>query len=412
MEVEKYLDNARKTLVEAQVLCQDVHSKISESRVRLSKLEQSINKTRFIFKCLQEQASFLKKCLLEVGIKENLINKEWSQVILINLVEDLKLWNTKLGSQVKRLETIDNILGDSNGIEANTLGYFVSKENLDILENKLLEIPNIQYHIDNIKRQYNTMIKKVSNQLINGKLKFFEEFFEGTFENDTNGIKKIIEIYPIKLNTLENELVDYLSSLTDHYDQCKLLNTKMDDLDKQELITVVQRDDNDLEGILLTLNDVVEEIENILVRFLEILEIKLLDQKVSNDRLKSLILEFKKNHEYLLIFNDISTLISTFRNACVLDISNTKELCHFYQQFEYSYQNLLHEIDRRKTVATEMATVIKSCQNRLNQLNEDDQKCRSEFLQRNGDFLPENIWPGKIDDFSPLFSLEYTVKDL
>ena len=114
----------------------------------------------------------------------------------------------------------------------------------------------------------------------------------------------------------------------------------------------------------------------------------------------------------MLIFNDISTLINTFRNACVLDISNTKELCHFYQQFEFSYQNLLHEIDRRKTVATEMATVIKSCQNRLNQLNEDDQKCRSEFLQQNGDFLPENIWPGKIDDFSPLFSLEYTVKDL
>lgn len=39
-------------------------------------------------------------------------------------------------------------------------------------------------------------------------------------------------------------------------------------------------------------------------------------------------------------------------------------------------------------------------------------KLRTHFLSENGAFLPETIWPGEIDDLSPLYALDYHIKEI
>ncbi|EDO16682.1 hypothetical protein Kpol_1052p29 [Vanderwaltozyma polyspora DSM 70294] len=413
MKIERFVNASRKTLVEAQVLCQDANSRISNARSSFSHWERSISKIRFLLNCLKNQGSFIKNCILKVGIEENLIEKEWTQSILVDLAKELKYWNSKINEQVRVLDSIENILDEDTKSESKNLGYFVSRDNLDILEKRLKEIPNVKYHIDNIRGQYNTMFKKVSNYLINKRLKSVQEYFLTNFENDSDDIKKLTTTLPSKLVSLEHDLADYLSSITNHYDQSKLLQTlKPADPDYTDLLEVVKNDNSELDGIVTLLRETVDEVDETLKTFLGIFNEIELKQKECNKLLFGVIEEFKINHEYLLIFNDISSLIDNFKETCIEDINNTRSLCIFYQKFEIGYQNLLFEIERRKTVAQKMTDIIKNCELELSKINEEDQKNRSEFLKLNGDYLPENIWPGKIDDFSPLYSLEYSIKEI
>lgn len=72
---------------------------------------------------------------------------------------------------------------------------------------------------------------------------------------------------------------------------------------------------------------------------------------------------------------------------------------------------MISEAKRRKEVANKMRTILEDCEIQLQDLNAQDQKERQNFIADNGNYLPETIWPGKIDDFSSLYTFEYNVKD-
>ena len=59
-----------------------------------------------------------------------------------------------------------------------------------------------------------------------------------------------------------------------------------------------------------------------------------------------------------------------------------------------------------------MSVIVSECQAKLHTLHVQDQKSRQSFLAENANYLPETIWPGKIDDLTPLYSLDFTIKDV
>ena len=96
----------------------------------------------------------------------------------------------------------------------------------------------------------------------------------------------------------------------------------------------------------------------------------ILDEK-EDDKLEmraavlKLLTELRKHEEYISVFEGISTLIQKYKESCLDDIRQTRELLDFYSNFENSYQNLLLEVERRREVAEKMSQILKNCENQL-----------------------------------------------
>lgn len=412
-DLELFVSSARKTLVEAQVLCQEASMRISGAKGSLFQWQQDISKLKFMISCLKSQAQFLYNCILKSEIGENLIRNEWSQGLLVELIGQMKHWQGQLGDRLYRLDNIDNELvePDDKG-ERVRLGDFIPKENAHILDERLKEIPIIRRQIDSIRSQYADMTRKVQNQLMQSKMTDVESLFDKNFGSSTDSIE-LSETYLTEMTNLEHELVEYLNSLTDHFDKCKMLQENdLQDQNRQELLEIVTRDHSELGSVLTTLRDTIEDVDHLLVKFKNNLEKNMVSGNQLRSEMNKIINEFHKYQEYLTIFKDISELISTFRETCLQEIQVAQELCEFYESFEASYYNLIEEAKRRRSVAKEMAKVLAECEHKLQSLNTQDHEVREKFLAENGNFLPETIWPGKIDDFAPLYSLQYSIKDI
>ncbi|GAV52587.1 hypothetical protein ZYGR_0AG05780 [Zygosaccharomyces rouxii] len=410
-----FVTNARNTLVEAQVLCEEASMRIVGAKGELSQWQQDVSKLRFMISCLKNQGNFLYKNILRVGIGENLIKTEWSQVMLVDLIKTMKYWQDQISARVAQLNNIKNVLVGGNDMKDDqlNLGDFIPKENTHILDERLKEIPIIKQQIDNITSQYHNMTKKVGEQLILMRIKTVETAFDKSLGSESPEIKKLSIEYPEEMDNLEHELVEYINSLTDHFDKCKLLQSKqLEGPSHQELLEVVTKDNRELGSILETLRDTIRDVDEVLQNFKNMLEGRNTDKVTIHSQINKLINEFHKHQEYLMIFKDISELISTFKESCLQEVKLTKELCGFYHNFKTSYYNLLKEVERRRSVSQEMTAVLKECQKKLQTLHTHDQRAREVFLSENANYLPETIWPGKIDDLTPLYSLDYTIKDI
>ncbi|CCE61859.1 hypothetical protein TPHA_0B01870 [Tetrapisispora phaffii CBS 4417] len=414
MSSQDYLNNARKSLVEAQVVSQETNINIKNIKDRLTELEKSIGKGKFIRKSLEKQVQFLRNNILRDFIERRLINKEWSQVILIDMVRDLHHWNALIRNQAEVLENTKNVLNDPSkktfDNEFQTLGSFISQDNLNILEARLNEIPNIELHIDTIKHQYQIMVNKIDTELIKKDMQDLFLKFEKTFDQDSDEMQKLLLKYPTELKELECDIVNYLSSLTHHYEQCQLL-CDIDEFspDFKELSEIIKADNNELHIISESLEETVKNINGRINSVSKLLANKEKESLEYKKLFKDLLKKFKTNHEYLLIFKEIAEIIEKFKNTCIQDMSYIEDLYHFYQNFESSYQNMLQEINRRKQVAKEMQKILDDCESQLKALSLKDKVCREQFLNENGKYLPENILPAEMQSSKPLYSLEYSI---
>ena len=71
-------------------------------------------------------------------------------------------------------------------------------------------------------------------------------------------------------------------------------------------------------------------------------------------------------------------------------------LREFYDGFLGAYDNLLVEIGRRKALELKTEKIIQEAMAKIEKLYEDDAEEREFFKQEQGDFLPNDIWPGLI----------------
>lgn len=424
-EINKYLSNATKTLVDAQTLGSEINIKLNKVKSESIKLQQRISKLKFLYNCIEKQTHFLLQVILIQYLGEKIIKKDWLQYVMIDLVQSMEFWDNKINDQIEKLSKIENKLVEAvpTNDEPNrskALSDYISTEEANTLKEKLAEIPVIEKHISNIKMQYESMVTKIADKIINKSLRELNQTLRNKFEQDnSNDMRLLNEKYPEQLIQLEEDLINFFDSLTAHFDKCQLLKNYLESKGSDsnlnytgfnELIIVVRNDDKELGSIFKSLCEIVNDMDNFIPDYLQLIHLKDTEQKEIHDRMNKLIANLARNSEYLSIFKDIIGLIDIYRTGCLKEIETIKELTDFYVNFEKSYESLLQEVHRRKNYAQQMAQIIQECKGKLERLNIQDQNQRQEFLQKNGNYLPENIWPNEIDDLTPLYTLDYDIK--
>lgn len=408
-EVEIKLKNARNQLIDTQAECQELFKILSWARSQMDYHQKMRLKLKFIMDSLTSQVKFFSGPVLDIAIHRDLIEKEWSDNVLIELVKQLHHWQDQISFKIKMLIDTKYDLND----KYNNLGDFICADHVNILQQKIEEVPVIQQQVQNIKLQYNSMKDRVDNQLMKVKLRRLSQYFETNFSADSVVFKGLEHDFVIKVNSYETELADILKSVTDHYDKCELLKqNEMNDEDWKELFIVVKNDDSNLKDI----KDILIELRIQITTFSKEFKIKTQDAQYHIDEFQlissKLLTELEKSEEYITVFQAISNLISIYKNSCLTNINQVVELCHFYDKFKLGYRQLLSEKERRKNLAVRMESIIKDCQSKLKDLSDEDMNKRQLFLLENGDYLPENIWPDFIDDMDPLYELEYSIRNI
>ncbi|CAB4256193.1 similar to Saccharomyces cerevisiae YLR423C ATG17 Scaffold protein responsible for phagophore assembly site organization [Maudiozyma barnettii] len=421
-EIAKYFDNATKILVEAQTLGNSANTKVTEIKEESSILQQNISKLKFLYNCIEKQLHLLLDIILKKYIGGKVIDTEWSKNILVDLVNLMKYWQDEIDQEIENLSKIKNVLVSNSSEDDKYLCDYISIDDVNSLQDKLLEIPVIQKHISNIRIQYKGMVRRIDEKIANKSLKELKAILEDKFEqNNNNDMLLLNETYPEQLIQLEMDLINFLGSLTAHFDKCQLLkgylenkgsDNSLDYTGFNNLLEIVRNDDKELNSIFASLCDIIDDIDKCLPEYKHLIESKTVDQHDLHIKMNKVISSLSKNYEYLSIFKDIMNLIDLYKDSCLKEIKTVSELRDFYASFENSYKSLLQEVERRKTYSKEMEQIINDCKTKLETLNDRDQMERRDFLEKHGNFLPENIWPNEIEELTPLYTLDYSIKHL
>ncbi|KAM3163940.1 Autophagy-related protein 17 [Lachancea thermotolerans] len=406
--IEKLLENSRKFLTGAKLICQESNDHLTTTKLRIREWQKFQSKLHFVLDCIQQQTKFLSEFLLREGIGRNLIEEEWSQTVLVRLVNDMKFWQNEI---TKMMNKLDNITNEIDQQHNSKLGDFISRDSSHILDSKLNEIPTIRKQVENITRQYQTMLAKVQSQLVESRMKGLRDEFSSKFGDQCRENLKLNEEFTNEADQLEQELADFLKSFTDHFDKCSALSSRsVSPEDAQNLFEIVERDDKDLAAINSLLQDAAIDVASFVRKVNMLLDEKDADKAKMQATLSKLLTELRKHEEYISVFEGISALIQKFKASCLEDIRQTRNLLDFYANFERSYHNLLKEVKRRKETAAKLSQILKSCETQLEQINTADLTERQMFLLENGNYLPETIWPDEIGSLSPLYTLNYEVR--
>ncbi|CDO93511.1 unnamed protein product [Kluyveromyces dobzhanskii CBS 2104] len=410
-EVDRLWNKARNQLVEAQVECEELLKILSKVRSEMDSCQKSRFKLKFILTCLVNQTEFFKKVILDRCISSELIENEWSEVVLVGVVKDVNYWQNEISTKIKDLQNTKYELNDTY----EDLSDFICVDHIDILQQKIDEIPIIKEQITNIRQHYVSIRDLINNQLEAVKLKRLTTFYENNF--DRGGKHNLLDLlegdYLNELDELENDLADFLRSITDHFDKCTVLKEqKVPAEDLNELFLIVQKDDHELDNIRELIFETGVEVKSFSKKVNETIndakakigEFHVLSMKI--------MVELEKCEEYVSIFQKIARVVSIYKESCTRKIEQVQDLCEFYDKFELGYKNLLRERERRKSVALQMQQILKECQNKLQALNDDDLGQRQHFLLENGDYLPENIWPGYIEDMDSMYTMEYSIHNV
>ncbi|QEU60435.1 Atg17 [Kluyveromyces lactis] len=410
-EIDKLWNKARNQLVEAQVECEESLKILSKVRTEMDSSQKSRFKLKFILNCLVNQVEFFKNIMLDKCISTELIDNEWSKLVLVEIVNDVNYWQNEISTKMKILHSTKYDLTDDH----SNLSDFICMDHVDILQQKIDEIPIIKQQVTNIRQHYKSIKDRIDNQLVAVKLKKLRTYFDSHFSRDSkNNLFKLLESdYVTELNEFENDLADFLRSITDHFDKCTILKEQQIPLpDLKELFQIVKKDDTQLENIRELVFETGLEVKAFSKKVNETIS-EIMDKVGGFHQLASKILtELGKCEEYLSIFQKIANLVSVYKESCIKKIEQVQQLCEFYDKFKLGYKNLLRERDRRKATALQMEKILKECQEKLQALSDADLDQRQQFLLENGDYLPENIWPGYIDDMESMYSFEYSIHNV
>ncbi|AMD19898.1 HCL253Wp [Eremothecium sinecaudum] len=402
-----YWDNAQRTLSKAQLMCQKSQNMIADLQSTVTAWQKTISKIQFTICCIDNQTIYLAKSILEGMIGKRLLEKEWERNVLDNLSKEMKRLKEEILAKMEILRDTKHVLGDSD----ETLADFISMGNLNILNEKFRDLDVINTQVINIRSQHDLLLKKVLNQLLKNKIRKLKHECETYFGSE--GVKFISEKSYGEIIVLEEELVELLRSLTDHYDKCKLLKSgTLPSAEYAELLRVVANDNDELDKIMGILNDAVDDISRLAEGIYATIQQKEKEKQHMKSSMLKVANELKKYEDYLLVFQGIEELISKFKQTCIQDIAKVQELSSFYDNFLSSYKHLLEEVERRSNVAKQMKRIIERCEEELKALTDEDLKARQMFLLEHGDYLPENIWPGHIDDLEPLYKLSHEIKEI
>lgn len=207
------------------------------------------------------------------------------------------------------------------------------------------------------------------------------------------------------ITTLEDHALSMsalMNSLNDHYDQCKAALLSLDSPSSPttttDLLTVLAKDS-------LEVPDVIDEMKERLSTMEDLVSSSLEPQMQSLESTDELMLQaflaFERFQEKLALYLAAMTDFECKQDDSFTRMSEKLEemiaLEEFYTGFGGAYEAMVAEVRRREDRVEEMRKVAREAEARIARIAEEDRREREIFRERQGEYLPADIWPGLME---------------
>ncbi|KAK9382353.1 autophagy-related protein 17 [Kockiozyma suomiensis] len=205
------------------------------------------------------------------------------------------------------------------------------------------------------------------------------------------------------IETHARDMAVLLESLAHHYDQCSQAymtsaETRIeDDPEREDLISVL-RDD------AAQVDDVVEELQerhaaiSALAENLALFLTDATDKYVSIAQQSTVLFAYNESlDKHLLAAREFADGVGDYFDRRNLLLSELEELVSYFEGFMHSYDALVLEVVRRKNTQARMESVVVGTLDKLKSIYEEEMKSRKSFWNRNGRYIPIDLWSGVSD---------------
>jgi autophagy-related protein 17 len=368
MTPSHWLQNSLNHLQKAEQIGERTKSLLQYTRKTLQRRDYYANRSCYLLDALKQQNE-----LLGVAVTSVILQIDEKRLELSSLEEELE---DSIEQTQGRYDELKRIRVPSS-LKECTLYDFISDDMIHVLREKRKTL-------------------KVGNGLVSAMDKEHKKLTQLSISLPQEPELESSEIFNTlaEVQEIEVEIATILESLTSHYDQCTkgvaVSNgeLELDSKEKEELFSVLEKDDNELPDILTELEDCFQELK------LRCDSIKMnthlydsLVHKVASMKEIGDVLEWTF-HSLENTMAQFTKLSSDIHSKCV----ESHELCTHYINFQNSYGDFLNEINRRRELQAKMKSIAENAQSSLEMLVQQDQKQRTKFLKCHGDTLPLDLW--------------------
>ncbi|KAK9467474.1 autophagy-related protein 17 [Lipomyces arxii] len=430
METEWFV-NAKRALAIAQSVCSQADALVDTARESLECAFAIHSKSLFLTKEIQSQMALLYHTNQAIHSSTAEYEKDFKDSLA-----ELDRSGARLDSSLSRLET--SIVDPGFRTVSSEIAASVLKKSAAVATKDLQSLKDYidDSVVEELKEQLRQAIDffRVSHDRIVEDTSLFNAELSELSSNVAQSVRPTsdLTVYRQLTDSLESigeygfSMGQLLESLTLHYDKCSqaLMTSSTSDLedpDRNDLVEVLRDDASQVDGV-------VDELRQ-----------RLVDIEVSSDSIKSFLVEASNGYKltsklcgdigqyqeqlegHLLAAQKFSSSVSNYfdRRNSLLDELNS--LVSYYEQFMHSYDALVLEVIRRKNAQKTMEKVARDALAKLEAIYEEEVTSRKLFRQRNGDYLPSDLWPGLSDppigyeiiahEVSPLPDLNRTLID-
>ncbi|KAG0690549.1 autophagy protein 17 [Pichia californica] len=404
--------NAINQLDEAKKICFLANNNLSNSFIKLSEKEKLSIELTYIMLSLKNHLQIFE------SLKKSII------LLISNITEkkNLLINNTNLN-----LEKLDNILIKMKSIIVdksfkllqnnikNSLYDYINDDHVNIMKLRINElIIQLNDLLDN-KIIENIIIRfqNESNYLFN-EFESLNLFYKKYFIKKEN--EKELDNLVKNNSDLEFEIIQILKKLNLHLDNCiKYENNNNDDNENENLLIIIKNQNLTIFSLMNSLKnncDIISQNCKDISKFITIFKdfkIKLIKCFKEIKEFSIDVLENQVQNNILKILRQLNDHLFTLNNYK----NDINQFSQDFLQFIDSYYYLILEINRRNNLNLKVQNLINIFENDLKILQDDDFNKRSQFLNNNADFLPQNLIDFDIINSKfPLINLNYSLEKL
>lgn len=363
----QWLQNSLSHLRKAEKIGEQTNSLLLYTRKALRKRDYSASRSCFLLDALRQQRESLDVVTQSIGM---LAVKYDTQ--LDALESDLADSVAQLGDAYAELKSIRV----PPSLRDATLRDFVSDDMVQVLKEKQSSVKQGRQLISSMQRDHK-------------RLKQLHLEIPDDPDESSTLLATIQEVQEI-----EEEIATILESLTSHYDLCLKAvavekgEVSMGTLEKDELFSVLAKDDKELPDILTEIEDCFHELKqrcdsiHVDSTLYDSIVEKMAEVKESGQVLN------RTMHSMENVTAQLNKLVYGIKESC----EESHGLCVSYSRFRESFGEFLAEIKRRVETQKRMNKIIQDAESRLSILAREDSRQRQLFLETHGDSLPMDLW--------------------
>lgn len=403
--------NAIEGLNKAKQICSAANSNLADSYTSLARKEKLIVELAFIVGSLKNHLKIFDCLKTSILMTITDITQKKDVYIIQAKDETKKLEN--IFTCMKSIDVDPSLNTDKIKTEShNTLFDYINNVQVDEILSKMENvIEMIESLVDNkIMENIIVRFQNESNYLFN-EWESLDSFYQKYFIKKEN--EKQLDNLVENNSELEAEIIDILKKLNLHLDNC----IKYESTDNKDPIVYheIKRGDIIKQSWIDSLQsncDIIFQNCRDIEKFISIFEdfrknltkcFKEIEEFCNN------VLENQIQNNLLIIAQEIKYHFQTLN-------SYKKEINQFsedYLQFIDSYYFLILEIERRCKINEKVQHLINNFEKELNILQKEDSVKRLQFMDENGEFLPQNLVDfDMINSKFPTVELKYSLEEL